>query len=82
MVKYIHGMAFLFELLHGKFDENKFSVLDDATTIDVFVIVVPGFNTDANCKRDCFNIDFDEEPNSESANGLFLNKSLSSSVEK
>lgn len=69
-------MAFLFKLLFDdKFDENRLSVLD-AATIDLFVIVDAGCNTDANCNRDCRSIDFDDEPNSVSsfilANGLFL----------
>ena len=68
-------MAFLFKLLLDKFDENRLSVLV-AATLDEFAIVVAGCSTDANCKRDCRNIDFDDEPNTKSsfilANGLFL----------
>lgn len=68
-------MALQFKLLPDKFDENKLSLFV-AAIIDVFVIVEAGFKTDANCKRDCRRIDFDEKPNGESslilANGLFF----------
>lgn len=69
-------MAFLFNVLFDKLDANKLSLL--VVTEDAFDNVDEdvGVRTDANCRRDCRSIDFDEKPKVESslifANGLFL----------
>lgn len=82
-------MAFLFNVLFDKLDANKLSLLVVAE--DAFDNVDVGVRTDANCRRDCRSIDFDEKPKVESslilANGLFLIwseifKTLSSSEKK
>lgn len=65
-------------MLFDKLDANKLSLLvvaeDAFDNVDVDVGV--GVRTDANCRRDCRSIDFDEKPKVESslifANGLFL----------
>lgn len=69
-------MAFLFNVLFDKLDANKLSLLVVAEDAFDNVDVDVGVRTDANCRRDCRSIDFDEKPKVESslifANGLFL----------